>query len=225
MPTPRWMPKLVLTALAAALPVLPTLGAEPVEGKNYRQVLPPQPSDSPGKIEVLEFFSYACPHCNEFRPLLTAWLAKQGKDVVLRRIPAGYDRPPWIVMQHTFYALQATGDLNRLDGPLFSAIHEQHRRLFDMQSIADWVGANGGNSEGFTAAFNSFGVNNQIAEADHLGEVFAVEGVPTMAVDGKYVALGDTFEDILANTDLLIAKVRAQLRTAHPAAAATPAKH
>ena len=69
--------------------------------------------------------------------------------MVLRRIPAGYSRPPWIVLQHTFYALQSTGDLNRLDGALFSAIHEQHRRLYDQQSIADWVGANGGNSEGF----------------------------------------------------------------------------
>jgi thiol:disulfide interchange protein DsbA len=208
-----WVAGLIIAGAASA--------AEPVEGKNFRLVVPAQPIDNPGKIEVIEFFSYACPHCNEFHPLLTAWLARQGKDVVLRRIPAGYSRPPWIVLQHAFYALQSTGDLNRLDGPLFSAIHEQHRRLYDQQSIADWVGANGGNSEAFMNAFNSFGVNNQIAEADRMSEVFGVEGVPSMAVDGKYLALGDTFEDILANTDMLIAQERVRLRAAHPA----PAKH
>jgi thiol:disulfide interchange protein DsbA len=218
------MPTVVLACLAGLSLASPAArAAEPVEGTNFRQVVPAQPTDSPGKIEVIEFFSYACPHCNEFHPLLSAWLARQSKDVVLRRIPVGYGRPPWIAAQHTFYALQATGDLNRLDGPFFSAIHEQHRRLFDLQSIADWVGANGGNSEGFMAAYNSFGVNNQVAEADRLSDVFAVEGVPTMAVDGKYVALGDTLENILLNTDMLVAKERAQLRSAHPAPAA--AKH
>jgi protein dithiol oxidoreductase (disulfide-forming) len=211
----------VLACVAGLIIAGAASAAEPVEGKNFRLAVPAQPIDNPGKIEVIEFFSYACPHCNEFHPLLSAWLAKQGKDLVLRRIPVGYSRPPWIIMQHTYYALQSTGDLNRLDGPLFSALHDQHRRLYDLQSIADWVGANGGNSEGFTAAFNSFGVNNQIAEADRMAEVFGIEGVPTMTVDGKYVALGDTFEDILANTDMLVAKERAQVHATRPA----PAKH
>jgi thiol:disulfide interchange protein DsbA len=179
------------------------------EGTNFRTLVPVQPTDTPGKIEVTEFFSYACPHCNEFYPLLSDWLAKQGKDVVLRRVPVGYNRPPWIALQHAYYALLVSGDLNRLDEALFKAIHEQHRRLFDMQSIADWVGANGGSSEKFTAAYNSFGVNTQIAQADKMSEDYGVAGVPTLAVDGKYVALGDTFQDILANTSQLIAKERA----------------
>lgn len=196
--------------------------AQPVEGTNYRLVVPAQPTNAAGKIEVVEFFSYACPHCNDFYPLLTEWLAKQGKDVVLRRIPVGYGRAPWIAMQHAFYALQATGDLNKLDGPLFKALHEQQRRIYDLQSLSDWVGANGGNSDAFTAAFNSFGVNNQVAEADRLSDVYAVEGVPCIAVDGKYVALGDSYKDMLANTDLLVARERAQL---HAAQSAAPAKH
>jgi thiol:disulfide interchange protein DsbA len=205
----KGMRTLLLCALAALS--LLNSGAAPAqqEGTNFRTLVPVQPADSPGKIEVIEFFSYACPHCNEFYPLLSAWLPKQGKDVVLRRVPVGYDRPPWIALQHAYYALLVSGDLNRLDEPLFKAIHEQHRRLFDMQSIADWVGANGGSSEKFIAAFNSFGVNNQIAQADKMSEDYGVAGVPTLAVDGKYVALGDTFPDILANTSQLIAKERA----------------
>ena len=203
--------QLVFIGLAALAVSLPNLAAEPKQGVNYRAVVPAQPSDSPGKIEVTEFFSYACPHCNEFYPLLNAWLGKQGKDVVLRRVPVGYGRPQWIAMQHAYYALLSTGDLKRLDGALFIALHEQHRRLYDLSSLTDWVGANGGNSEAFQAAFNSFGVNNQVARADTMSDAYAVEGVPTMAVDGKYVALGDTFADILSNTDMLIDQERAQL--------------
>lgn len=217
---PMRMPSFVLSCLAVFAATPPAVAAEPREGTNFRLVVPAQPTDSPGKIEVTEFFSYACPHCNDFYPFLSAWLAKQGKDVVLRRVPVGYERPPWIAMQHTYYALLATGALERLDGALFKAIHEQHRRLYDLQSLADWVGANGGSSDKFMAAFNSFIVNNQVEQADKLSEIYNVEGVPTLAVDGKYVALGDTFPDILANTDMLIAKERAEQRKPHPGAGA-----
>src|ERR1700733_8518429 len=108
------------------------------------------------------------------------------------------------------------GDLPKLDAALFSAIHQQQRRLFDEQSLADWVGANGGDSAKFASAFSSFGVNSQVAQADKMSDDYGVAGVPTMAVDGKYVALGDTHEQILANVDALVAKARAQ----HPTAGA-----
>jgi thiol:disulfide interchange protein DsbA len=204
--------------LLAALSLLlwPAWALAQQEGNNFRTLSPPQPTENPGKIEVTEFFSYACPHCNEFYPLLTAWLAKQKKDVVLRRVPVGYERPPWIALQHAYYALESDGDLPKLDAALFSAIHQQQRRLFDEQSLADWVGANGGDSAKFASAFSSFGVNSQVAQADKMSDDYGVAGVPTMAVDGKYVALGDTHEQILANVDALVAKVRAQ----HPTAGA-----
>src|SRR6202012_2632122 len=78
---------------------------------DFRALTPPQPTSSPGKIEVIEFFSFACPHCNELYPLLTTWLAKQPKDVVLARVPVGFNRPPWINLQRAYYALQSTGDI------------------------------------------------------------------------------------------------------------------
>ena len=209
--------RLAWCAAASLLLLWPTFGLAQREGTNFRTLSPPQSTADPGKIEVTEFFSYACPHCNEFYPLLSAWLAKQKKDVVLRRVPVGYERPPWIALQRAYYALESDGDLAKLDAALFSAIHKQQRRLFDEQSLADWVGANGGDSAKFTTAFNSFGVNTQVAQADKMSEDYGVEGVPTMAVDGKYVALGDSHEEILANVDALITKVRAQHTAAGPA--------
>jgi thiol:disulfide interchange protein DsbA len=210
-------PTLALCLLAAVSWLHPAPAAAQQEGTTFRTLTPPQPTDSPGKIEVVEFFSYACPHCNEFHPLLTAWLAKQPKDVVLRRVPVGFNRPAWINLQRAFYTLQTTGDLDRLDGALFNAIHVKHEQLFDEQSLADWVAKNGGNGEKFAAYYVSFGVNNQTFQADKMAEDYGVEAVPTMAVDGRYVVLGQSFADILANTDQLITKVRAERAAAKPA--------
>jgi thiol:disulfide interchange protein DsbA len=140
--------------------------------------------------------------------------------VVFVRVPVGFNRPAWINLARAFYALQASGDLDKLDGPLFHAIHEQHLQLYDEQSLADWVGKNGGSAEKFAAAYTSFGVNNQTVQADQMAEHYRIEAVPTMVVNGEYAAMGKNFVEILANTDGLIAQVQTEAR-----AAGTPAKH
>jgi protein dithiol oxidoreductase (disulfide-forming) len=201
-------------ALAAGLGGPPALAQ--VEGTNYAVLSPPQPTQSPGKIEVVEFFSYACPHCAEFYPLVSTWLAMQPKDVAFRRVPVGFERPPWINLQRAYFALLASGDFNRLDGALFAAIHQQQQPLFDEAALADWVGKNGGNAEKFAAAYTSFGINSQTVQADKMAEDYRITGVPTLVVEGKYVALGNTLSELLTNTDKLIVKVRAE----HSAAAA-----
>jgi protein dithiol oxidoreductase (disulfide-forming) len=215
-------------ALALTLWVLATAGtvtsvavhAQGVEGTDYRKLDPPQPTMSPGKIEVIEFFSYMCPHCSEFYPLVTTWAAKLPRNVVFQRVPVGFNRPAWINLARAYYALQASGDLDKLDGPLFHAIHEEHLQLYDEQSLAGWVGKNGGNADKFAAAYTSFGVNNQTVQADQMVEHYRIEAVPTMAVNGEYLAMGKTLAEILASTDRLIAQVQTEAR-----AADTPAKH
>jgi len=218
---------LALCALLAT-PLLTLLTAQPAaaqEGTEFRRLTPPQPTQSPGKIEVTEFFSYGCPHCDEFYPLLTTWLASLPKDVAFRRVPVSFNRPAWENLQRAYYALQASGDLARLDGALFDAIHHRHEQLTDEQSLAEWVGRHGGDADKFAAAYTSFGVNNQTVQADTMAERYAVGGIPSMAVNGEYVALGNTFAEILSNTDKLIARVRAERPAPRPAAgtAAKPA--
>jgi protein dithiol oxidoreductase (disulfide-forming) len=214
----------VTAALLATTALLgPPAAQAQAEGTEYRVLAPPQPTLSPDKIEVVEFFSYACPHCAEFAPLLATWKATLAKDVVLRKVPVGFDRPPWINMQRAYYALLASGDAERLDAKLFTAIHQQQLPLFQEQALFDWVAKNGGDAQKFTAAYTSFGINNQTVQADKMAEDFEITGVPTLAVDGRYLALGDTQLELLANTDKLIAKVRAEHAAAAKAAAATAA--
>jgi len=206
--------------------------AQLVEGHDYRLLTPPRPTSSPGKIEVVEFFSYACPHCAKFNPLVSAWIAKQPKDVAFRRVAVSYGRPPWMNLSRTYYALEATGDLRKLDAALFRAIHDDHQNLFDEQSLADWVGKEGGDATRFANAYVSFGVNNQTVQADQMAEDYGIDAIPTLAVNGRFVVISptqaadeeQTFRELLVLADKVIAMARAAApRSAAPAAAKAPA--
>jgi protein dithiol oxidoreductase (disulfide-forming) len=207
---------LLLAAICAVAP-LPVRAAPPpgaIEGTDYRVIPSPQPTGSPGKIEVLEFFSYACPHCNEFYPLVSAWAAKLPKDVVFNRVPVGFGRPAWVNLARAYYALKASGDFDRLDGALFHGLHEENLNLTDEGSLADWVAKQGGHADKFAAAYTSFGVNSETAQADEMVQNFTVDAVPTLAINGRYIVLGDSFPLILRNADKVIAMVRAQSKPA-----------
>lgn len=202
----------VLSLMAGA-----SLGAQPAPAgaaQPYRELATPQPTMSPGKIEVLEFFSYGCPHCNEFYPLLNAWLAKQPKDIVLRREAVSLGHVQWVNLARAYYALKTTGDLPKLDGALFHALHDEQLPLVDEQSLADWVGKKGGDAAKFTAAYTSFGVNNQTVQSDAMVQKYTIEGIPALIIDGRYLALGDTHEEMLANADQAIAATRAARKAA-----------
>ena len=141
--------------------------------------------------------------------MISAWAAKQPKDVVFKRVATGLGRTAWTNLAKTYYALESTGDLTRLDAQLFHAIHEEHLPLFDEKSISEWVGKHGVDQVKFNTAFESFGVNTRLNQSEEMVENYKIDGVPGLAVDGKYLILGSSFEQLIANTDAVIAKVRA----------------
>jgi thiol:disulfide interchange protein DsbA len=103
----------------------------------------PQRQDSNGKIEVVEFFSWGCPHCYEFYPKLSRWLSTLPEDASFRRVPVGLGHPEWEALAKAFYALQVTGDVDRLNAQIFEDIHKNHVWLYDEQSITSWVEKHG----------------------------------------------------------------------------------
>ena len=225
-----WTPGRSMRILSAALGLLLLLVVSPApqaaleEGKNFTTLAPPQPTSQHSKIEVVEFFSYGCPHCAHFYPLLNAWVAKLPADVLFRRVPVGFNRDLWINLQRAYYALDASGDLARLDGPLFHALHEERKPLIDESSITDWVGRNGGNADKFAAAYISLPINKETVQADQMAADYRIEGVPTLAIDGRYVTRGAASADeeaglkeLLATADELIARVRSERGKSKPA--------
>jgi thiol:disulfide interchange protein DsbA len=193
------------------LAVTASVDAASVAGRDYLVLNPPQRPDSrPGKIEVIEFFSWGCPHCYEFYPLLSSWQSKLPRDVEFKRVPVGFAHPQWENLARAYYALEVTGDVARLDSQLFEAIHKEHLPLFDEGSITEWVGKHGVDTKKFSAAYNSFGVNASMARSEQLRIGYKVEFVPTLAVAGRYSVTGDHAQMINTSNEL-IAKARTEL--------------
>ena len=194
--------------LAAAL-----AQAQPKAGVEFRELSSPQPTDSAGKIEVVEFFWYGCPHCYNFEPVLGAWLRKMPKDTQFRRIPAMFN-DEYAQGARAFYALDAIGEEQRLHKTLFDAVHTGSRlRVADEAALTEWLGKQGVDTKKFAAAYRSFSVEGKLKRAAQLTQAYKIEGVPSMAVNGKYVVNTDnikSFEQLLDVTDYLIEQSRKQ---------------
>jgi len=197
------------TVTLAFLALSTSVQASAVAGHDYVVLDVPQRQEAKDKIEVIEFFSWGCPHCYKFFPLLARWIATLPKGASFKRVPVGLGHPEWDNLTKAYYALQSTGDVTRLDSQIFEAIHRDHVSLFDEPSITAWVGKHGVNVAQFTAAYRSFGVNTSVGQAEQAAVSYRVGAVPTMAVAGRYTVTGGDAVTILAVSDELIAKARA----------------
>lgn len=196
-------------ALGASLTVaMPALAQ--TAGKDYTPISPVQPTDDAGKVEVLEFFSYGCPHCSDFNPLVTAWAAKLPGDVVFKKVPITFGRAAWANISKLYFTLEITGDLARLEADVFKAIHQERVNLFDERTLTEWVVKKGVDVKKFTDTFNSFGVMSKVKRADQQAQAYKIQGVPALAVDGKYMVGGKDFNEQLAIADKLVAKARSE---------------
>jgi thiol:disulfide interchange protein DsbA len=184
-----------------------------IAGHDYVVLSTPQRQERNGKIEVVEFFSWGCPHCFEFYPMLSRWLGTLPKDASFKRVPVGLGHPEWEALARAYYALQSTGDVDRLDSQIFQDIHKNHVWLHDEASITAWVGKHGVNVAKFTEAYRSFGVNTSAGQAEQRAEDFRIPGVPTLAIAGKYTVDGEQAK-MLTTSDQLIAMERAASKPA-----------
>jgi thiol:disulfide interchange protein DsbA len=184
--------------------------ATPVEGAQFTRVEPPVAPTVPGKIEVLEFFSYACPHCNSFEPAIEAWAKKLPADVAFRRVPV-----PFLYNFENFtrlyYALETMGQVGAMQAKVFAAVHVEHLRLDKPADIAALMAKNGLDGTKFLDAFNSFSVATSAARAKKLAAAYKIDGVPTVTVQGRYATSpgqAGGHEQALAVVDYLIQRVR-----------------
>ena len=203
-----WLATIALTLFSLALPAQ----AELVIGRDYVVLNPVQPTDDPAKIEVIEFFSYGCPHCSDLNPSAMKWAAKLPADVAFKRIPVGFNNPFYQLMAKLYYALEAIGELQRLDSAAFDAIHNKGLRLIDDKSVLEWVSGQGVDAKKFSDAFKSFGVISKAKRADQMAQSSKIQGVPALLVDGRYLVVGKdvkSHDGLLALTDQVIGKARA----------------
>jgi thiol:disulfide interchange protein DsbA len=183
----------------------------PVEGTHYSRLAQPVPVSAPaGKVEVIEFFSYGCPHCYALEPTLEVWAKRLPPDVVFKRVPVGFNAL-YENYQKIFYALEAMGQQEQMHMKVFNAIHQQRQRLDKEADIAAFMTANGLDGAKFIELYKSFSVQSKAKQAQQLSNAYKIDGVPAMAVQGRYTTSGSqagSNERALAVTDALVQLAR-----------------
>lgn len=174
--------KSIVKLFAAA--VLAFTGSVAVAQDRFVNVSPPQPTE-PNKIEVLEFFSYGCPHCAVIEPMVADWKKGLPSDVVFTSVPVAFNagmKP----LQQLYYTLEA---LKRQDlhSKVFEAIHKENKRIFTKDAIVNWAAEQGLDRATFLATMDSFGVTSKMTRADQLVQGYAIRGTPSIAVGGRFV--------------------------------------
>lgn len=186
-------------------------GKPPQDGVDYLTLDKAATLEAPaGRIEVVEFFWYSCPHCFRFEPQLEAWLKKLPKDVFFRRAPVSF-RPDFEPQQKLYYTLEAMGKVEAMQKKVFDAIHVEKQPLTTADQIIAWAGVQGLDKAKFAETYNSFPVATKVRKATQLQDQYKVQGVPALGVAGKYYTDGTqagTMERALVVTDFLVASAR-----------------
>jgi thiol:disulfide interchange protein DsbA len=186
--------------------------AAPVAGTDYTVLQAAQPVDAKGKIEVIEFMWYGCPHCNEFDPYLEAWVKKQGPDVVFKRVPVAF-RDDFIPHSKMYHALDALGLADKLTPAVFNEIHVKKNYLLTPEAQATFLATQGVDKKKYLDAYNSFSTQSDLQRDTKLMQDYKIDGVPTLAIQGKYEtgpATTNSLPGTIQVLDFLIAQIRAK---------------
>ena len=184
-------------------------GGQLVEGTDFKRVAQPIPVPD-GKVDVVEFFGYWCPHCNAFEPQLEAWVKKLPAQVAFRRMAVAFNAPQE-PLQRLYFAIESVGQVDTLHRKVFAAIHSLKVRLYSDTEITDWLKTVGADAAKIGDAMKSFSVATKLRQARTLAENFMIEGVPTLGIQGRFMtspSMAGTAERALAVADSLIAQVR-----------------
>ncbi len=203
---------------ASLLPAAAQAQAKPFkEGTDYLVLDKAAPTEAPtGKIEVVEFFWYSCPHCNAFEPKLEAWVKTAPKDVVVRRVPVAF-RPDFEPQQRLYFVLEAMGKVDELHKKVFYAIHVEKQALNTAELVAAWAEKQGIDKAKFVELYNSFSVSTKVRKATQLQDAYAVDGVPALGIAGRFYTSStqaQSMERALLVADHLIERARGKPKQA-----------
>lgn len=230
---------LLATVLVCGVAALPAHAATArwVEGTHYVVLEPTQPTTvPPGKVEVMEVFSYACPFCNKFQPVIHALEHNLPPNAQMVFLPAAFSAAEdWPMFQRAYFAAQALGIADRTQQAMYDAVWktgelatidpETRRPKSPLPSIEDaarfYARLTGISPQKFLASAESFGVAMKMRQADEQIMAMQVPGTPCIIVGGKYRIIIEslrTADDVISLVRYLVAKASAHQAESHPAA-------
>jgi thiol:disulfide interchange protein DsbA len=201
-------------ALILALIFAAPVAAEPMEGVDYA-LIEQQPVSRGGKIEVIEFFYYGCESCYRFEPALQAWLKTLPADVSFQRVPA-LRRLEWVPLTKLYFALEELGELDRLHGQVYNAVHESDLNLGNSNELLPWAEKQGLTRTKVEQALAADSVAAKVQKARDTTVAYGVRATPSLVVEGRYLTSGGmvgSVEALLPVVDALIEKARKERGT------------
>lgn len=186
------MKKIVFALICAVVWITGGAQAAPLqyeEGTHYEKLQIPVNTRAPNKVVVAEYFSYGCPHCYQFDPMISEWKQQLPDYVEFRRTPAVWNKSYQLYAQ-TYYTAEALNVLEKIHTPLFQAIHAENRRLTDPKQMAAFFSGYGVDPVDFAKVYGSFGVRASVQQAEARGRAYRASGVPAIVVNGKYLIEG-----------------------------------
>lgn len=211
----RWSARAAIPVLLMAAMVAMVAGASAqdlVEGRNFARLKNPQPVESGKNIEVIEFFSYGCPHCGDLEPSIQSWLKTKPADVQFRRVPVMFQQR-WENLARVYFTLEAMGEDHKLSMDVFAAVGKG-TPLWNEKDFLDWAAAKGLDRKKTEDLFKSFGVVGKVNRAKQQAQVYNIQSTPTIVVDGKFITGSDRIPGghaaMPAAIDALVTKARAE---------------
>ncbi|RPI47375.1 MAG: thiol:disulfide interchange protein DsbA/DsbL [Betaproteobacteria bacterium] len=204
---------LALVCLLAAAGIM-AQSAAPVAlsaGKNYREI-PQQPIADASRVEVIDFFFYGCPFCNELRPMLERWRKGLSADVVFRRVPT-VRHDSWAPLARTYFTLDALGESERLHEEVYKSYHDEELHMSKPDVMADWASRQGIERQRWLEVYNSQDVSRRVEHARKLTRDYDIQGTPSIVVNGRYLTssgLTDDVKLVVPVVQLLVDRERAR---------------
>jgi thiol:disulfide interchange protein DsbA len=198
-----------LVAIALVVCIIGSAIAESVEGVDY-VLIPSQPSASPDRVEVIEFFYYGCESCNRLEPHLQSWLKTLSPDILFRRIPA-LRRTAWVPLTRVYFALEQLGEIDRMHTAVYRAVHEDGINLGVSSEFFQWAQKNGINRNKVEQVLDSDSVIAKVQYARDATVAYAISATPSFVVDGRYLTSPGMLRNsdgLFQTLDILIEKVR-----------------
>jgi protein dithiol oxidoreductase (disulfide-forming) len=163
-----------------------------VAGQDYFLIEPAQPTSTGDKIEVVEVFSYACPHCAHFQPYVDELKSKLPANAQFVLLPAVF-QPAWEPFARAFYTAKSLGLIDKTHQALFDALHRDHQPLHSIEDLANLFYANYGATPGsFLSTSTSFVIEGDLARGNSLVRDYHVDATPSLIINGKYRVTGLT---------------------------------
>ena len=184
------------------------------EGMDYEVLKRAQPAPTDGKVEVIEFFSYACPHCYSFEPYIEKWKETKSDNIEFVQVPAVFNKN-WEAYASLYYAAEVLGVEEKMHPIIFESMHGEGKKARSLDDLKVIFKANGISNEKLDQALNSFTVAAKTQRAKSMTKAYGIASVPNIVVQGKYMTngtLAQGHQNVFKVVDFLAEKIEKEAK-------------